>query len=75
MFEKCDVNGKKAIPIYQKLKFNSILFNRNDNVVENIPWNFTKFLISGDGKTIKYYEPRMDPIRLVSEIEKMLDKK
>ena len=75
MFEKCDVNGKKTLDVYLKLRFNSILNTKDSNTIEDIPWNFSKFLISGDGKTIKYFEPRIDPIRLIPEIERMLNSK
>jgi Glutathione peroxidase len=44
------VNGEKEIPLYTYLKANA----ENKN---NIRWNFTKFLISTDGKVIKRFEP------------------
>ncbi len=46
-FDKIDVNGEKAHPLYTWLK------GGND-----IKWNFTKFLISRDGKILRRYEPR-----------------
>ncbi len=49
-FDKIDVNGEKEIPLYTYLKANA----ENKN---NIRWNFTKFLISTDGKVIKRFEP------------------
>lgn len=42
---------------------------RNDG---EIRWNFTKFLISKDGMTIKRYAPVTKPEDLVTEIESML---
>ena len=38
----------------------------------DILWNFTKFLISKDGKTIKRYAPVVEPKDFESEIEAML---
>lgn len=39
---------------------------------DNIRWNFGKFLISKDGKTIKRFEPMVEPKELETEIIKML---
>lgn len=45
-FDKIEVNGEGAHPLYTWLK------GGND-----IKWNFTKFLISRDGRVLKRYEP------------------
>ncbi len=37
-----------------------------------IKWNFTKFLISPDGKTVKRYAPVTSPGKLSKDIEAML---
>lgn len=39
---------------------------------DNIRWNFGKFLVSKDGKTIKRFEPMVEPKELEKEIIKML---
>ena len=49
-FDKIDVNGENAHPLYTWLKEQS---GGND-----IKWNFTKFLIDRNGKVIKRYESR-----------------
>ena len=46
-FDKIEVNGDNAHPLYVWLKGG-----------EDIKWNFTKFLISRDGKILRRYEPR-----------------
>ena len=46
-FDKIEVNGDGAHPLYVWLK--------GDN---DIKWNFTKFLVSRDGRVLKRYEPR-----------------
>ena len=38
----------------------------------DIKWNFTKFLISKDGKTIKRYAPTTEPKDFEKDIEAML---
>lgn len=49
-FDKIEVNGENEIPLYTWLKANA----ENKN---NIRWNFTKFLISTDGKVLMRFEP------------------
>jgi glutathione peroxidase len=38
----------------------------------DIKWNFTKFLISKDGNTIKRYAPTTEPEKMEKDIEKFL---
>ena len=38
----------------------------------DIKWNFTKFLISKDGKILKRFEPTASEEEIVKEIEKVL---
>jgi glutathione peroxidase-family protein len=49
-FDKIDVNGANAHPLYTWLK--------EQGGGGDIKWNFTKFLIGRDGKVIKRYESR-----------------
>ena len=37
-----------------------------------IKWNFTKFLVGRDGKTIKRYAPQDEPAKLTNDIEAAL---
>ena len=53
---KIDVNGKHAHPIFVWLKRKAPVFLFND-----IKWNFAKFLIGRDGKTIKRFAPTTVP--------------
>ena len=48
-FDKIEVNGENEHPLYTYLKANA----ENKN---NIRWNFTKFLISPEGKILKRFE-------------------
>jgi glutathione peroxidase len=70
--EKCDVNGKQCSSVWKYLRLNSELFDKKKKKAKEIPWNFAKFLISGDGQILKYYNPRVDPIGVVADIEKYL---
>ena len=49
-FDKIDVNGDNAHPLYTWLK--------EQGGGGDIKWNFTKFLVGRDGKVIKRYESR-----------------
>jgi glutathione peroxidase len=68
MFAKIDVNGKNAHPLYVWLKHaaNGVLGT------EAIKWNFTKFLVSRDGKTVKRYASATTPEDMVADIEALL---
>lgn len=67
MFEKIDVNGENAHPLYKFLK------NESKGVFsKEIKWNFTKFLIDANGNIIKRYAPTTSPLKLKSDIEKLL---
>ena len=67
MFEKIDVNGNNAHPLYKYLK-NEVkgLFGKG------IKWNFTKFLIDANGNVIKRYAPTVSPSKIKYDIEKLL---
>lgn len=69
IMEKIEVNGKNASPIFKYLKSKAGgLFG------SRVKWNFTKFLISRDGQTIKRFSPIKNPKSLEKYIEKMLNK-
>jgi glutathione peroxidase len=40
--------------------------------IKKIPWNFTKFLIGRDGHLIRRFEPTVEPLTLMHDIEKAL---
>jgi len=66
MFEKIEVNGDKAHPLWKYLT----------NEIEGpkgkiIDWNFTKFLINNEGKVVERFKPSVKPSALVKELEKL----
>jgi len=67
---KVDVNGTKALPLYDFLKSSAPGLMGT----EAIKWNFTKFLIGKDGKVIKRYSPQTDPLSIEKDIELALKK-
>jgi glutathione peroxidase len=68
LFQKVDVNGENAHPLFDHLKEAA----KGVLGTKAIKWNFTKFLVSRDGQTIKRYASMDKPIELASEIEKLL---
>lgn len=67
MYEKIDVNGDNAHPLYNYLKSQSKSIFGQD-----IKWNFTKFLIDAEGRVIKRYAPTTSPRKIRKDIEKLL---
>ena len=67
MFDKIEVNGSNAHPIYQYLTsaLPGIFGNK-------IKWNFTKFLLGSDGLPIKRFAPTTKPAAIESHIIKAL---
>lgn len=68
MFEKIDVNGDSAHPLYKYLKSERAGLLG----IEAIKWNFTKFLVDRSGNVVKRFAPTDAPDSLVPEIEKLL---
>jgi glutathione peroxidase len=68
LFEKIDVNGSDAAPLYQFLK------QERPGLLgtEAIKWNFTKFLINRQGEVIKRYAPTDKPEDIKKDLSKML---
>ncbi len=68
LFEKVDVNGENAHPLFNHLKEQApgILGSKS------IKWNFTKFLINKDGKVLKRFAPKDKPEKIAKEIEAIL---
>jgi glutathione peroxidase len=68
MFEKIDVNGDAAHPLYQWLKKSAPGLLGS----ERIKWNFTKFLLDRQGNALERYAPLKKPQDLAKVIEAIL---
>jgi len=68
MFEKIEVNGAGAHPLYRWLtrEVPGVLG------LEAIKWNFTKFLVGREGTVAKRYAPTTKPEQLAGDIELLL---
>lgn len=67
IFEKIDVNGENAHPLYKYLKSEAKGFLKSD-----IKWNFTKFLIDKNGNVVKRYAPTTLPQKIKKDIEELI---
>ena len=67
MFEKVDVNGDEAHPLFRWLR------EETSGVMGSaIKWNFTKFLVGRDGTVLKRYGSTTAPAKIAADIEKAL---
>jgi glutathione peroxidase len=67
LFEKVDVNGKDAHPLFEWLRK-----EKSGLLGGRIKWNFTKFLVGRDGSVLSRHAPTTEPAKLADEIEKLL---
>lgn len=67
IFEKIEVNGNNASPLYKFLKSGKWGIFGDD-----IQWNFAKFLVNRDGKVVDRYYPTTSPLSLEHDIKKLL---
>ena len=87
VFAKIEVNGPDADPLYQWLRaeapgdfgphyggfYDAIAKIRPEAAgTDEVKWNFTKFLISRDGRVIKRYEPPVLPADIEADLERYL---
>ena len=68
MFDKVNVNGKDAHPVFKYLK-NEL----PGTLGGRIKWNFTKFLIDKNGKPVKRFSPNTKPEKLEKDIQALLN--
>jgi glutathione peroxidase len=68
LFAKVDVNGAGAHPLYQWLKSEQV----GVLGTEAIKWNFTKFLVDGDGRVVKRYGSVDTPEKIDKDIAALL---
>ncbi len=66
--EKIDVNGSDTHEIFKHLKSKKGGFLGN-----RIKWNFTKFLISSEGKVVRRYAPTTTPDQIERDIIALLE--
>jgi glutathione peroxidase len=68
LFERIDVNGEDAHPLFEWLKASAPGLLGS----EAIKWNFTKFLIGRNGLVVERYAPTTEPADIGPDIERLL---
>ena len=68
IFGKVEVNGPGACDLYKHLKAEQ---PRPDGE-SDIAWNFTKFLVDGEGAVLARYEPGVTPEEIAADIKERL---
>ena len=68
LMAKIDVNGDNADPLYRYLK----TAQKGVLGTQAIKWNFTKFLVSPEGKVIKRYAPTDKPETIEQELKQLM---
>ncbi len=66
LFEKADVNGERAVPLWRWLT------GADGAYPQPVKWNFTKFLIDPQGRLVKRFEPAVRPYELLDDIATLL---
>jgi glutathione peroxidase len=71
LFAKIEVNGAHAHPLYQWLK------SQKPGVLgtEAIKWNFTKFLVDGNGQVVRRYAPADKPESIEADVVALLSQR
>jgi glutathione peroxidase len=70
IFQKVEVNGSATHPVFSWLKSQApgLLGSKS------IKWNFTKFLVSPDGKQVERFASKTPPKEMLPKIEEFLGK-
>jgi len=68
MFARIDVNGDNTHPLYEILKKSS----KGLLGSEAIKWNFTKFLVDGEGNVVKRFASTLEPKKIEPDIKVLL---
>ncbi|MET3695912.1 glutathione peroxidase [Bacillus oleivorans] len=84
LFQKIEVNGERAHPLYTYLKqqapidsnfkvsSNEYQESAKDSSDSSIQWNFTKFLLDREGNVVKRFSPDTKPEDIEEDIKKLL---
>lgn len=67
VFDKIDVNGPNAHPLYVWLKA-----SKGELLGSDIKWNFAKFLLNKEGKVVERYAPTTSPNSIAKDVQALL---
>ena len=69
LLTKSEVNGPQTNPVYKLLRRRSSLHSESKNKTQQVPWNFTKFIVSADSQHKVEF---VSPIKEYKEIEQLV---
>ena len=69
MFSKIEVKGEGACELYEWLTSNQA----NEQGDHDVQWNFTKFLVDGEGNLVRRFEPGITPEQIDVVLATLLD--
>ncbi|ETB58345.1 hypothetical protein YYC_03962 [Plasmodium yoelii 17X] len=72
VFAPIEVNGTNTHELFKYLKFNCDEMHDKNGVLDNIGWNFGKFLVDRNGNVIKYVSPKISPSNMEKDIIELL---
>lgn len=67
-FEKVNVNGKDASPVFKYMRK-----EKGGILGDAIKWNFTKFLVDQEGNVVKRFSPTSQPSEIENYIQDLLE--
>lgn len=67
LFDKINVNGKDAHPLWQWMKS-----KQSGTLGSGIKWNFSKFLVDTQGRCVARYGPYSAPLEIEDDIVRLL---
>nr|KAJ0202175.1 hypothetical protein LSAT_V11C600301310 [Lactuca sativa] len=67
IFDKIEVNGDNAAPVYKFLKSGKWGIFGDD-----IQWNFAKFLVDKNGQPVERYYPTTSPLTIERDVQKLV---
>lgn len=71
MFDKINVNGKNASPLWIFLKDKLPEVTSGKTTGKDIKWNFTKFIVNKEGIPVERYASSTKPLTLVESLQKL----
>ncbi|GIL80276.1 hypothetical protein Vretimale_17451 [Volvox reticuliferus] len=75
VYDKIDVNGPDAHPLYKFLKARQPVSTPSDVRTRpngDIEWNYAKFLVDREGNPVKRYKPSFDPVNMEADVRLVL---
>lgn len=73
LISQCGFEGFDNNNLNDKMLKSIISEKYPENLVgDAVKWNFTKFLVDKEGNVIRRYEPKVEPMDMVQDIEKLL---